>query len=360
MSRYYYLDAMRSVLMILGIVLHAAVIYSSSSWLAAEQSSVIYNNIVSIIHLFRMPAFFIVSGFFTHMTLSRYRYDEFLKIRLPRLAIPLIMTVLTLNSLQYFIISDYKNIQTPFLSLEYWQDGLWVSHLWFLITLIYYSIISALVIRYFNNPIKKVSLILSNLIHRAGNYSLVLLAFVSLLVVKLSYISIIFMPDIKFDWLLTDSIRYSTYFIFGLLAGYNKEILISFTQVSWKKLLITASSMLIIYTAAILHEEYKMVLLLLLEALSTWLLCYFCFIFFYKLCNASSTYFSYLSEASYSIYLLHHILVIVIAIILMPLSIPLWIKFITIMLFTFFITVAVHHFLILKYPFLRFLFNGKK
>ena len=126
MGRLYYLDAMRSILMMLGIVLHAAIIFGSDSWLLEEsERSSIYNSIVDFIHLFRMPAFFIVSGFFCHMTISRYGSKLFLKVRTPRILIPLLVAAISLNSIQYLFLIDYKQFNTAFLSFEYFINGLW-------------------------------------------------------------------------------------------------------------------------------------------------------------------------------------------------------------------------------------------
>ena len=67
-ERLHYLDAMRSILMILGIVLHSANVFSDSDWAIQNiDTSVYFSYLVEVIHLFRMPAFFIVSGFFCHI-----------------------------------------------------------------------------------------------------------------------------------------------------------------------------------------------------------------------------------------------------------------------------------------------------
>ena len=63
-QRIYYLDAMRGVLMMLGVVLHSAQVFNPrEEWLFYSQKSTEFAPIlIDTIHLFRMPAFFIVSA----------------------------------------------------------------------------------------------------------------------------------------------------------------------------------------------------------------------------------------------------------------------------------------------------------
>ena len=105
-TRIHYLDAMRGILMILGIVIHAAQIYSPEAVLKVvnPHTSVVMHYVVDSIHLFRMPAFFVVSGFFCYLTLEKYGVSRFLKLRLARIAIPLITTIFTLNLTMYYLL----------------------------------------------------------------------------------------------------------------------------------------------------------------------------------------------------------------------------------------------------------------
>ena len=72
-KRFHSLDSLRGIMMILGIVLHSAIIYSPINnheisnvlFLKDPISSHISNSfIVDFIHSFRMQIFFILSGFF--------------------------------------------------------------------------------------------------------------------------------------------------------------------------------------------------------------------------------------------------------------------------------------------------------
>jgi len=86
-ERVYFLDAMRAVLMCLGIVLHAANVFSpSQDWLIySDNTSQMAFHLGNIIHSFRMPAFFEVSGYFCLLTLNKYSANEFLAKRAKRI-----------------------------------------------------------------------------------------------------------------------------------------------------------------------------------------------------------------------------------------------------------------------------------
>ena len=353
---------MRSILMMLGIVLHAAVIFSNKSWLITDNdSSPVYNVIVEFIHLFRMPAFFIVSGFFCYMTLNRYGARLFLKVRIPRIFIPLVITALTLNSLQNIILSDYRLLAPALFSIEYLLRGTWVSHLWFLISLIYYFVFSAVCYFFFRSIVDKLLAYISWIYLKSGPLSLIILSAASLFAIKASYLIHFIFPDNQFDWTLSDTVSYSIYFFFGFIACHNRKVLDHFSQLSYSILGLT---LIVIGSAywllgSLQGSSFNM-LNLFITSLWTWLLCYFCFIVFKRVTNKASKVFSYFSEASYSIYLFHHLLIIAYATLLNQLDLPHWLMYLLLMLTTFISTVIIHHFVVSKSPLIKFLFNGKR
>src|SRR5688572_24940770 len=105
-TRIYFMDPLRGILMALGVVLHSAqVINPDYTWLIhSPQTSAVVAPLVSLIHLFRMPAFYIVSGFFAYITVKRYPPSQFLKLRTEKILIPFVVTAITLNSFQAWIL----------------------------------------------------------------------------------------------------------------------------------------------------------------------------------------------------------------------------------------------------------------
>jgi hypothetical protein len=91
--RYHNLDLYRGVLMVLGVWIHTAIVYlggpfTDQSQLAAD---VVFKPLVYFIHLFRMPAFFVLSGFFGAMLWARRGPRALLGHRLKRIGLPIVV-----------------------------------------------------------------------------------------------------------------------------------------------------------------------------------------------------------------------------------------------------------------------------
>mgnify|MGYP003676395629 CR=1 FL=1 len=86
------LDAIRSFAMLLGIALHAALAYIGGVWIVSdERASEGLGVFVAAVHGFRMPLFFLLSGFFTAMLWKRRGLGGLLGQRTKRIVLPLIL-----------------------------------------------------------------------------------------------------------------------------------------------------------------------------------------------------------------------------------------------------------------------------
>jgi len=91
------MDAARSFAMLLGLALHAALAYVGGGWVVAdEQTSAGLGMLVAAIHGFRMPLFFLLSGFFTAMLWKRRGPAYLLSHRARRILLPLTLGCLTI------------------------------------------------------------------------------------------------------------------------------------------------------------------------------------------------------------------------------------------------------------------------
>ena len=77
-ARYHGLDALRAIAMILGIVVHASLPFFDTRgiWPSDEYESPLIQSIFSFIHLWRMPLFFILAGFFANLVISRKSWES--------------------------------------------------------------------------------------------------------------------------------------------------------------------------------------------------------------------------------------------------------------------------------------------
>ena len=94
-------------------------------------------------------------------------------------------------------------------------------------------------------------------------------------------------------------------------------------------------------------------------ALLTWMVVRVVFSLFRDWANRPSPTFAYLSYASYSIYLFHHLVVIATATALLPLPLGGGVKFLIVLATASIVPLAIHHFLIRRYDVLGYLFNGR-
>ena len=89
-SRYHSLDALRGLMMLLGIYLHAAVAYSEyGNWPWKDGSTTrLFDVSLGLIHVFRMPVFYVMAGFFAALLLERRGVVGFARNRAIRILVP--------------------------------------------------------------------------------------------------------------------------------------------------------------------------------------------------------------------------------------------------------------------------------
>ena len=350
-KRYDDLDALRGILMILGIVLHSANIFSPNVWaIQNSETSVSYQNLVDFIHAFRMPAFFIVSGFFLHYSFQRHGAKIIRNQRLPRILIPLVVTAITLNSIQY----SFLHAPSDLLTLQYWIAGKWASHLWFLNVLIYYFAFAYLCFHYIPKVLDYLSAPLLPLFRRYPSLIIFVMPLISLAALKISYL----VPESsseRYYFSIAEAIKYAPYFIFGLFIHGVSELRSRFLSLGLCLILMAT------WTGITVLEVFvdNRILDYLQDQYLSWGLSAACFAFFHRFITQSHTVFTNLSNASYSIYLFHHICVIAYGSMIIALDIPTFIKFLMVMTLTFMTTYLIHGQLVSKINMLSYLFNGK-
>lgn len=93
-TRQDYLDAVRAFALLLGIVFHASLSFLPVyiGWAVMDVStSTVVSYFMLVSHSFRMELFFLVAGFFSHMSFHRAGGGPFLRSRLWRIALPFIV-----------------------------------------------------------------------------------------------------------------------------------------------------------------------------------------------------------------------------------------------------------------------------
>jgi glucan biosynthesis protein C len=94
-ERMHALDAVRGLALLLGIAFHAAFSFVPSKvpiWVVTDNHpSVTLGILFFSLHVFRMTTFFMIAGFFAHMTFHRRGARDFILDRLKRIAVPLVV-----------------------------------------------------------------------------------------------------------------------------------------------------------------------------------------------------------------------------------------------------------------------------
>jgi glucans biosynthesis protein C len=94
-ERLHALDALRGFALLLGIILHATVSFIPTPtrfWIIQDtHPSTTLALLFFVIHVFRMTTFFLMAGFFAHMSLHRRGVWGFVKDRMQRIVLPLVV-----------------------------------------------------------------------------------------------------------------------------------------------------------------------------------------------------------------------------------------------------------------------------
>ena len=119
-QRRYDLDALRAWAMFLGIVLHAAIFVLPAPerrWPMHDPEAIgdqTYRLIIDAVHGFRMPVFFMLSGFFSALLCRRRGLAAFRKQRLQRVGLPLLIGCLTVIPLTVWLLKLIANQRSAF------------------------------------------------------------------------------------------------------------------------------------------------------------------------------------------------------------------------------------------------------
>ena len=149
--RLFYLDNFRIYLIILVILHHAALAYGGQgSWRvrdpAVDDISPIFLSLFNGVNQsYFMSAFFLLAGYFTPRSLERKGSKQFLKGRVIRLVIPIVIYTTTIEAINDYMIGNFvQDANVSIWSIIKWRiEHLYYSpgHLWFLQALLVFAVI---------------------------------------------------------------------------------------------------------------------------------------------------------------------------------------------------------------------------
>jgi glucan biosynthesis protein C len=375
-SRVAFLDGARSVLMILGVFLHGANIYATNiPWIISDsQKHVVFDIITRSIHLFRMPAFFMVAGYFSAMLLTRRTIGSYIRQRGQRLGIPFLFTLLTINICQLLLIYGSPDSLVSAMGravggareFSLFVDR-WISHLWFLIDAFILSVTGAAIhmgiTAFGGSGVARRVIDRSRAAIEASSYvrlSIVVLAlpflhFLILVIMKISGITAL--PELGFFYPYRLA-EMSQFFFVGMLCYHSPAFLRRISTVKPADA-VALAILLVLFVGPWSGIELPRVASTYATDLAIWL-SIICFMWvFASTVKKPSRLWRYLSDASYTVYLLHHIIVVLIGSLILDWSLSAYVKYLIVVGFAIFLPLLFHHFAVLRIPPLRFALNGK-
>jgi glucan biosynthesis protein C len=381
--RYYGLDALRGAMMILGIVLHAAMFYIAApppgmALIGDRNNSLIFDNVVAFIHSFRMPAFFLLAGFFAALLVEKRGLWGTYKNRLARVAAPLavgLVTVLPVALWFMLLFAFAVRFGTYDLAPTVEQkrifhgeamaqgipvDQLFLGHLWFLYYLCYFYLLI---------PICRLIVSASRAVEPGLRR---FLASPAAFLVFTLYTALTLWPfpggqlhDIfRLAALDPDPralVYYASFFALGYLTHTYRDVVQTLTSHVWRWGLLA----LVIFPVAqyASHLEYyrqgSHLAAVLAQAVCTWALIYFFVGLTLRYFDRPSSWVLYTSQSAYWVFLVHMPVLAVAAWWLVRYNIPAMFKFVLLVGIATFVCFYSYHHLVRRTWISSFL-NGKR
>lgn len=331
-SRLDYLDATRAFALVLGIVFHASLSFMPvfMGWAVQDIStSPLVAMFMTVCHSFRMEAFFLLAGFFSHLTFHRKGAGEFVRSRVIRIVVPFVVGWFILRPL---VVSGWimgsaslrgdvdvwAGLLGGFQTLSTLPTRIFAgSHLWFLY---YLAMITAL------------TLAVRGLLTATGSWQAVMVRRADALVAWLANspvsLVILALPTAAALWFmrfwgmdtpdqsllphLPALIVYGAFFVLGWMLSRQRELISQFARLTPQRWILAGVGIAAIlllgeierdpghphYVAA--HVAYAVS-----YALTMWSLVFLTIGVFKKLCPRPNAFVRYVADSSYWMYLIH-------------------------------------------------------
>jgi glucan biosynthesis protein C len=332
--------------MALGVVLHAAVIYAvDGKWVLRDsRGSSFFISVVFVIHLFRMPAFFLVSGCLSRMVLAKRSTRDYLLSRLVRLAVPAVSTALVFNSAQAYLLAQSRGV--TFVEVYADPQSGWLTHLWFLVHLMIFSVVAAV-----TAPL--LPRVWLGRLPLLGGAVVVLLPLTGFASARMGHL----LGHVTPNWLdSADMIDNLLYFLFGLLYRPGAD------DVPLRRLAVTAAVLLVAATGLLVADptiNQRAGVGLYCMSAAQWGLTLLCFATARRWLTGRSSMARLLSDASYSVYLFHCLFVVALALALLGSPLGPGTKFVVVVTGALAASLGLHFAVVSRFRVVTLLFNGR-
>ena len=382
--RYFGLDALRGAMMMMGIVLHSSMLYLSdpppTMPIATDHNtSIIFDVVIAFIHSVRMPAFFLLSGFFTSLLVERRGVLGTYKNRAGRVLAPLLLAVVTVLPITvYFLIECMVSArfgthaflpereQLKIIGQEMAARGVpdepSLMHLWFLYYLLYFYLLIPLCrllvtwSQRYEYHVRKVLVAPTTLVVFGLYTALTLWPFRG----GETYEGFIFLKPYP-----PALIYYGSFFVLGYVFHFYREILLTFKRnLHWYALMALVLFPLSFYAS---HMEYSAtsqvtsvhLAAVVLHGLATWALVYLFMGVALRFFDYESPWILYTSQSSYWVFLFHMIPVGFASWWMLQFDLPAVLKFLLVVSFSLVLCLLTYHYGVQR-TWVSVLLNGRR
>lgn len=332
-TRLHALDNLRALLMWLGIVLHVVSLYAvhpmPNIW-RDEQQTIVSDILVSTIHAFRMPAFFILAGFFAALLAQSRGPGGLLRHRLARLALPfavfwpfvwLATSVAVLLFLNRMMLGTWSLDKSVVSRLPIPQ-GPNTIHMWFLWMLLWFCVATSVLLRLPRAWFSPAAAALAWLARQPWGFAVLALP---LLAAGSGYsrgfvdVSGQFLPPWN-EWLYN-----GVFFAFGLMLHGQQAALFAQFQRRWG-LCVVGGLACYLLTGAVTQRHGPVLLGAYSYDCAVWLWSFAAIGLALRFMQSRHTVLGYLSDSAYWVYLVHFPLTIFFGVLLFQLPLPALVK----------------------------------
>lgn len=384
--RLHSMDAVRTLALLLGVVFHASLSFVPVfiGWAVMDINTSAWASwFVMIAHSFRMELFFLIAGYFSHLTYRKYGGRQFLKNRLFRLGVPLVCAWFVLRAL---LVSGWimgaqsmrgeANISNALVagveSLLVGEGGWFVgTHLWFLYYLILASVLILLLSRLADvggQPGRTLKQRFTDFTHWCSHFPWSLMVLALPVTLCLWFMSRwgVDTPDKSLlpHWPVLA--LYTGFFGLGWMLNQTKQALGAFTQFRWRTLfiaIITSALCLSLapFEAQPFHPQYRWLKLAYCfsYALMMWSLVILTMGICQRLFATPNRVMSYLAESAYWVYLIHLPIVVYLQVAFAELPLYWLLKLTTISVLTLLLSLLLYHAFV-RNSFIGAVLNGRR
>lgn len=385
-TRYYYLDNLRALALMLGVFVHAAMAYSlymNEMWLtSAPEKSMVIEVAAMFSHLFRMPLFMLIAGFFGCYIYQKRGVKGFIQNRSLRILLPFVIFFPLLMASFIFLFmyamghvenkSPLLQLISSFATNPGARPNMQVStmQLWFLFNLVLFYCAALVILKI--NAFHLTAWLSTCSVGTLRGILWFVLPLIMVPALYSQYALPLHMPDRPYPQLWSFG-YYGVFFAVGWIL-FSSQYLLDAVSSCWKWMLLVS-----VIAFAIAYQLYPRTIALavavnpeghfpdvthtlflaVLQAFISVYMVLTLLVLGKKFLDQENAFFRYMSQSSYWVYLVHVPIILFIQILLMDMNWNLWLKYFVAVASTFIISLLSYQ-LLVRYTPIGWMLNGRR